>query len=410
LNFRSASVGVVTAVAAAAVCTAIFWASTLRNSSIVDEAGHQAQIAMFQRGEYALYRLPGHEHPVNAMLPGFHAAVAAIAAAAGVESRPAIRGICFIWSLCLVAAVWGTARQGSDGSRAILRTIQAVFLPNLFPFHFLIYTDVLAAAVSMAAVSLCVLDRPRATAVAAFAAAVVRQTNGLLALFLLAYTATRDQIRSDGSFLSWGRRWWPVAVGIVPLAAVISMNGRVGLDDPIKHPLKLTTNNLEWSLLECGLFFLPWHAWVYGTQWRRIRPAMVVGAVALAAAVLWLSREVHPWNNVHEFPSFLRNHLIAWVDASLWRRCGAGLAIAAVLVALAISPLRGRGAGWLFGLWAAMLLPQWNVDPRYHVLPLLLFTVLREPGPLWVEGTTALGMIAFGFAAFGSIWWFHGII
>jgi len=410
LDLRSSAVGVVATAAAAAVCTAIVWAATLGNSSIVDEAGHHAQITMFQRGDYALYRLPGHEHPVNAMLPGFHAAVAAIAAAAHAESRPAIRAICLVWSLCLAAFVWGIARRGSDDRHAMLRTIQALFLPNLFPFHVLIYTDVLAASACMAAVLFCLQDRPWATAAAALAAAVVRQTNGLLVLFLLAFTATRERIRPGGSFQSWVRRWWPVAVGMVPLATVMAMFGRVGLDDPIKHPLRLAANNLEWSLLECGVFFLPWHAWVYCTRWRRIRPWMVAGAAALAGAILWQSREIHPWNDVYEFPYLLRNHLIAWTDALWWRKGAAALGIVGVLVALAIAPLRERGAGWLFGLWAAMLLPQWNVDPRYHILPLLLFTVLRQPGPLWVEGATALGMIALGFAAFGSIWWLHGII
>ena len=410
MNFQSGGVGFIAAVASAAVCTAFVWAATLQNSSIVDEAGHHAQITMFQRGDYALYRLPGREHPVNAMLPGFHAAVAVIATLADVESRPAIRAICFIWSLALIIVVWKTTRLGSNDAIATLRTIQAVCLPILFPFHFLIYTDVLSAATCLAAVFFCLQDRPWATAVAVFTAAVVRQTNGLLAFFLLAATAARAHIGSNGSLLSWAHRWWPVAAGMLPLATVIAWTGRVGMDDPIKHPLRLSTNNLEWSLLECGIFFIPWHAWVLFSRWRTIQPLMVAGAVVMAGAILWQAWEVHPWNDVYEFPYLLRNHLIAWTDAFWWRRCGAAAGIAAVLIALAIAPLREGVAGWLYGLWAAVLLPQWNVDPRYHVLPLLLFTVLREPGPLWVEAATALGMIGLGFAAFGGIWWFHGII
>jgi len=66
--------------------------------------------------------------------------------------------------------------------------------------------------------------------------------------------------------------------------------------------------------------------------------------------------------------------------------------------------------GWLYALWLALLLPQWNVDPRYYISPLLCFTLMRGPASAAIELVTAAWTIALGALAFWSIWWFQGLI
>src|SRR4051812_45540662 len=66
---------------------------------VFDERGHYAQIQYFLRGRYELFKWPGESHPSNAMIPGFHALMSAIARATGVSTPRALRLQCFGASL-----------------------------------------------------------------------------------------------------------------------------------------------------------------------------------------------------------------------------------------------------------------------------------------------------------------------
>src|SRR4051812_21676792 len=61
---------------------------------VLDEQGHDAQILSFLHGDFVLFKWPDESYPTNAMIPGFHALLAAIAHVTGLSSRRTFRLVC----------------------------------------------------------------------------------------------------------------------------------------------------------------------------------------------------------------------------------------------------------------------------------------------------------------------------
>src|SRR5687767_980251 len=101
-----------------------------------DEPHHVEQIRLLMRGEWRII-------PKLTTVPGYHAIIAAVGWVLGLDNVAALRACSFVLSLATLVVLFAYARTAS-GERASERLAQIAFLPFLFPFFFLLYTDVAA--------------------------------------------------------------------------------------------------------------------------------------------------------------------------------------------------------------------------------------------------------------------------
>jgi len=163
----------------------LLWGQALlhaRNQStlIVDEAVHVWQVTRFMQG---------HLRSVTQDLtniPGYHLLVAGLMRLTGSHSLAGMRTInsCF-GLLCGVFFLLARRMQHQEHQGRALA--QFLFFPLLYPYIFLVYTDILSVALTLAALTATLRSRHILAALALVAAMMVRQNNVVWAAFLAAY-------------------------------------------------------------------------------------------------------------------------------------------------------------------------------------------------------------------------------
>ena len=170
-------------VLALSVLLVCFSLTLITNSPLrIDELTHYPQILLFFEGRWELYKFPGENYSVGAMIPGYHALMATFANVFGNAEPHIIRLYAFCLSLCLLPCAYLLAR-GIDSENAGLRTAQMYFLPILFPFYFLIYTDILSLALLLASLFACRDRCFKLAGALSFLSLFVRQANIVFVFF-----------------------------------------------------------------------------------------------------------------------------------------------------------------------------------------------------------------------------------
>jgi hypothetical protein len=144
-----------------------------------DEEVHYDQIARFARGDLSL-------NPWLTTLPGYHALLGFVGYVTGVTSLPFMRFLSFLIGLATIGVFWLITRELYKDA-GFLRVLQFTFLPILFPFFFLLYTDVLSLLFILLAFFFMLRERPTLAAVMSLAGVLVRQTNIVWLLFFFAF-------------------------------------------------------------------------------------------------------------------------------------------------------------------------------------------------------------------------------
>lgn len=394
-------------VAFGAILAGAAWGAWIVRAALgrVDEPFHYLQIAHFLQGKLSINVVPGKDYGFLAMIPGYHAVVAVLCKIVGAQMPDAVRWISFLLSLLSLIPAWLLARRFAPNT-APLRTAQFFFLPVLYPFFFIIYSDVFAMMVLLLALLACVRGRHVVAGVVSALGVLTRQSQVVFAPVLFVITML-EHIRNGGTlatFLRSPRRWWPFVLAPLTLIVFYFLNNRrltfSGPDQDVPH---LNVGNLLCALTTVGTLFFPTAV----ARWSEIgayilrRPLVAMGLAlaCLLAAWTWIPGDDR--NYIAVSPFLLRNHLIAWLLGDPVNRTVMGL-VAVFGALLVLAPPRTEAdasttmaiAGAhprsladhplpLALLWLMSLVSVELVEPRYH-LPALVFFLLtrRETRPL----------------------------
>ena len=345
---------VVLAATGAIAMWGLWRAWTLQEVMILDESGIYAQVRMFLEGRFELFRWPSESYPASAMFPGFQAVLAATAAVTGFSSISMLRVYAFGFSLCYAGTAYQVARQFFPPDIALLRAVQCYLLPIVFPYNFLIYTDVFSLLVILCAFWAMLRGKWNLGGALAILSLLVRQNNIVFLLFLWGFTL----VKSHGfhprreQILGHLRRCWLLGVGVIAFALFVLIHGRVGLDAPQHQPTTISLGNLAMSVVVAGILFFPLHVTnrLVASRWARKHwiAASVLLLAALAMALTYSA--AHPWNFI---PEMLRNQLIVALTQSWAWRLVFAFAMVAVVLSVRVTPLVKPAAVLVypFGVW-----------------------------------------------------------
>lgn len=358
-----------------------------------DETYHYAQLHLFLRGDFRIFR----EYLTT--LPGYHAAVAALMSLAGAESLGAARTVNALFALAAAAAFHAIRTLLWPGTQT-LGTAQFLVLPILAPFFFLVYTDVLALALLLWAVWLALTQRHRWSALALLALVFVRQNEVVWTAFV-ALLAAWPSLRARGVRIAWRgliAELWPYAVPVIAFCAFWICNGTISLshEQALLHPLTFRSGNPCFALALAAVL-LPLQTLLGAGTFvaaSRARPWLALIPFGVALAFWWTFHADNPYNTYGP-EIYPRNALLLKIDHDgLWR-AGAALLAAAAACALSVTRLRPDGAFWL-ALFALIALgASWLIDQRYAMVPLVLWLALREHRARGVEFATVALWLPF---------------
>lgn len=360
--------------AALLVAAVVGYMTTAQTWQLVDEGDNMVQIRMFLRGEFELFEY-------NATTPVYHAIVAGLAWLLGAPpSLNAMRLISLGLSFSAVAGFVLAARRLAV-AEAPLALGQFFFLPILFPFFFLIYTDVLSLGFLLFSIYGVLNRSEKLAGLAGILAVVVRQNQivWLFFSFLLLY------LLKNGFLLEWPRlkehcrRCWLFLLGFAGFVLFVILNDGVAIGDQEMHPpFAFYLSNGYFSLFLFFFLFLPLHVGNFAqvcALFRRHRWWVGGGLALLFAIYLPTFTNTHPYNFV---PGFLRNSLLHLATATLVAKILFFIPIASAILSLVVTPLKRRVFYLLYPFWFLTLVPVWLIEVRYYLVPYTLFLLFRE--------------------------------
>jgi len=368
-----------------------------------DEIAHYSHINWFDHGKFKI------AWDILTVLPGYHAISAAILWATDLRTLAAARWLNAVYGLLAIAAFhW--VRRSSAGKGEAAATLQFALLPILFPYDFMVYTDVLSLAVVLAAGAMTLSGRHVISGALMILALCIRQTNVIwLPLYAwLAVSGDRAFLLPLPSMREMWARVWPYAAGVGAFAGYWAWNGSISLskEQATMHPdFSIHVGNVYFTLLLCAALF-PLHVGIglkaFAVQ-VRTRPWLITIPLA-AFALFWLLFRVdHPFNQAVE-PWMAHNRVILLAQSAWQWKAAFGLLAVAAGCGLAGTRLRPPSAWMLYPLGLIALLSAWMIEHRYALVPIAFWLVFRERQNKKIEtATTALWAVLAVCACLGQI-------
>lgn len=367
-----------------------------------DEYAHVPQLELFLRGDWRFMR------DAMTTVPAYHALIASIMRALGLDGLGAARVIAGVACLFAIAG-FVRLRRAALGRDDWLGDAQFAAFPLMAPFAFLIYTDVASLAAMLWATEASVRARHLRAALILVFALAMRQNNVYWIAFLVALAAW-PALRAQGmaSLRTTLPPLWPYLVPCVVFAGYWAWNGSISFS-PLQsamHPdASLHVGNLYFMLF-CTALLLPlqvldglrrYAAQLLTRPWLIVLPLALVGLYYAAFAV------DHPYNLIENSVSW-RNRTLQLTQASAAFKALFGVVAALAAVGIAWQQLVNASARWLYPLGALFVCLSWLVEQRYYLIPLALFLAFRVPLSRRAElATLALWCIL-------AVFLFHGMI
>lgn len=367
---------VLVAVSAALCLVALLFAQSA-SQLVADESVHVPQIRWFLQGRF-------EAHPLLTTIPGYHLLVAAVLKVLAMDSVAAMRAIGLAFGVAAALVFFFIRRKVGD-PRPCRSALLLLFLPFLFPYYFLVYTDVLSLLLVLCAL-LATLERRHMLAALALTLAIcVRQNNvawaGFLPLFALWPTLKEVNWRPWRCAATVARVAWPYLLPVSAFLAYWAWNGTVSLSKTVAagHPdLKLHVGNLYFSLFLFFVFF-PHDVWAgtqrFATAVRRNPWLLLVPLVLLAFVKLKGS-----YDNTQFTDYFIRNAIIETVRHGGWERWAFAAVVALSACSIAFVRFTLPQAWLVYPFLILYLGLSWLIENRYSIIPFALWMALRTNG------------------------------
>jgi alpha-1,2-glucosyltransferase len=347
-----------------------------------DEYFHVKQVRRFCRGDFRL--MDG-----LTMIPGYHAVSAVFGALFDSCGRRTLRTINLGWGLAATLSAY-LVLSATRSQRPLTRTWAFYFLPLLLPYHFVVYTDVLAIVIALLAIYFVVEHHYNAAAIAAMLGTFVRQPNAVLLVFIagVAFIEHCERGRLSHWLPTYLKRSAGAWLGMLSFGVFVLVNGGVAVSDRAMHPVGFHLGNVYFTLFLLCFASLPV---ALEAIWRnRAELASLPFALGLAAlyvAYMATFKVTHAYN---EQLHFLRNGLLVWATQSTLTKALFFVPIAIGAAAVA-SVSFSRPAHWLLlPLSFLLLVPEELIEQRYAILPIATWMLLRRDAPPVVEALSVL--------------------
>lgn len=340
-----------------------------------DEGFHAPLIWEFYRGDYLAYS----RNKVVTTPPTYHLILGTIMRAFGFYSVHILRLINTCGAAFSIMAFCKIVRRYYP-HEAAMRSAQFFFMPIIFPFFFLIYTDIWALLALLWMIYFCLMERHLVAGMWGFVAMLLRQTLiiWILFCFLLVVFKIWERRQASQPDNRDAKQVAPyVALGALFLAFVWWNRG-VALGDRSNHAIALNVTNLYFFLLLAGILLLPYNL----AQAKKIISLMKVPLVPLLLCLGFLIyvstfKVTHPYNSP-QMNAFLRNQLLALLTSNRWALYTSYIPVALMVLSLVGTRLPEKRfyAIYLFIAVSIVFLPL--IEQRYYIPGLALLVALRE--------------------------------
>lgn len=379
------------------ISAAIFFIVIKDTSFHVDETRHYDQILAFAQGNMKI-------DPFLTMIPSYHLLMAAATQIFNDNSVVFVRAASFAIGLASVVIFYLISKN--NATWPAIRTLQYLFLPVLFPFLFLIYTDVTSLLMVLLSFYLSLRKNYSAGGIAGIASVLARQNNviWLFFIFISIYVREYGFVWRKDALKSHIKKSWAFMLGFAVFMIFAVANNGFVLGDRAAHPFGiLGLGNVYLMLFLFSFLFLPLNIAnvLKISVYVRRNKKIILYLFSLFVFYFFTFANTHPYN---QNPFFIRNKILMYFTSSEFLKVIFFIPIAFAILSLMVTKLKSKPHYLFYPFSILYLLPSWLVEPRYFIIPFVLFLSFREKRGIVVEFSL--------FAAFFtiSLFLFYGTI
>lgn len=356
---------------------------TMNSNLHADEGFHAGQIWLFYDGQD---KLAGN----ITVPPTYHYIIGKIVQFTGGYHDNLLRLISLTIALLTIPIVYFVARFYNQ-SDAWLKTLQIYFTPLIFPYFFVLYTDIWSLGFVALTLLLTLQKRYFWAGFAGCLAILIRQDNIAWVGLIYLYACFESIIKIDKknvlqlvvNALTKGAIFNLVFIGFL---AFVYVNGGVAIGDAEAHKMSaFNLSNFHVFLICCWILFLPTHI----VQIPKILPLLRKPIVILLLMVGFFTyvgtlKNTHPYNTIM-YDYFVHNGLIhLLVDFPLIKVFSYVLAAWTFLSLLTIELPDWRWR-WLIFIAPLAAISHPLIEPRYYIPAFFLIHILRPTLPQKIE-------------------------
>jgi len=364
---------------------------------MVDEPTHYDQIKEFIEGNFQL-------HWRLTTIAGYHAFLAVLGSIFGVISVAGMRMFNLILSVFSIF-VFLLLTKKVHRELSLVKTIQYCFFPIIFPFFFLIYTDIFSLLLVLFAFYLLLKKKYDLAGVISILSIFVRQNNIVWLIFMCAYvyyekykftfniTALKDWMKKCSIFI----------MGIIIFITFVIINKGFAVGEKGFHPaFSLYPGNIFFILFLFFFLFLPLNISNFNKIMGFVKKKKKVIVLILGVFLYILTfKSNHPYNGGH-LTFFLRNKLLVYFTANTFRKVLFAIPIIYAILSIIVTKLKKKSFYLLYPFTILFLLPSWLIEQRYYIIPFVLFILFRKKQSKIVEySTIALFVVSSAILFYG---------
>lgn len=343
---------------------------------IVDEKWHWGQISQFQSGNFKL-------DTYIAVFPTYHFITAAILWLCKSNTLQGARYFSLLIAILNAITFYALSKEICPKERYV-RTLQFVFLPLIFPYHFLVYTEGMSLLFVLFSIYLAIRKKPIFSAFIAILAVAVRATNIFWAGFswsLLLFPTDNVDSFSWKRFKSLLLRTWVFPLIFIVFSIFVWLNHGVAIGDRNHHPVTFHLSNVFFYLMIFSVLFFPdcikgLYAASHLVRRKSIITALTAGILSL---IYWKSYKItHHYNDPTRYWAYIQNRILFWTTHFPLIKGLCLIPIFLGISGLTFSQFQERRLKILIPITILSIIVMPLIVTRYYIVPGVLFLLFRK--------------------------------
>jgi len=338
-----------------------------------DERIHYDQIINFSHGKFTL-------SPYIAQIPGYHYFMAGVATAFNLTGKR-VRSISFIISVFTVLLFFFTARKVAYKNR-FANTLLFSLMPILFPFFFLIYTDVMSLFFVLLAFYLMLNEKYTLTGISGIISCLIRQDNIVWLGFIFAYILWKNyefKINRK-NLLQIAKELWVYLLGFSAfLVFVITNKGFAIADKQVNPAFSFHLGNVYFMLFLFFFLFLPYNISKFKeiaecVRKNRLTP-LYGGAFFITYILTFINN--HPFN-IQWTDYFLRHWILVTFSSNIFLKSLFFIPVFYSVFSLFVTRFYNKYYWFIYPFTLLYVTPHWLIEQRYYIIPFSLFVLFSK--------------------------------
>lgn len=315
-------------------------------------------------------------------LPGYSFVIGFSRLVFNITDIPGTRLITTIFSFFSAYIFYLIAKE-LDPKNAKIKTLQFLFLPILFTYLFLIYTDIFSLFLIFLSFYFLVKENYSLSGSIGFLSLFVRQNNIIWITFFCIYIILRGK-KGIGSILPY----IPSFLAII-LFVIINKGGAIGSMNQSFQPLTIHLQNVYFALFLFFFLFLPLN---FLNLFKIINLLKIDYRIfiplAIFVIIFFLTFKVdHPWNQI-SFYFFLRNRILDFSTKDIFSKIVFLLPMAYSFLSLFVIKLKEKSFYSVYFFIFLSISVFWLIEQRYYFPAFAFFILFKKEQSKTVEYST----------------------